>query len=50
MYLGTRWDELIAAGILHPLAEAGDPFEDWPGTRLAHGTTGGLIASDRSEA
>ena len=31
---GSRWDELIAAGILHPPVETGDQFEDWPNIRL----------------
>jgi antitoxin (DNA-binding transcriptional repressor) of toxin-antitoxin stability system len=47
---GSRWDELIAAGILHPPAEAGDPFEDWPDIRLPPGTAAELIDSDRGEA
>jgi antitoxin (DNA-binding transcriptional repressor) of toxin-antitoxin stability system len=46
----SRWDELIAAGILHPPAEAGDPFEDWPDIRLRPGTAAELIDSDRGEA
>ena len=46
----SRWDELIAAGILHPPAEAGDPFEDWPDIRLPPGTAAELIESDRGEA
>jgi hypothetical protein len=47
---GSRWDELIAAGILHPPVEAGDPFEDWPDIRLSRGTAAELIDSDRGEA
>ena len=47
---GSRWDELIAAGILHPPVEAGDPFEDWPDIRLPRGTAAALIDSDRGEA
>ena len=43
-------DELIAAGILHPPAEAGDPFEDWPDISLPPGTAAELIDSDRGEA
>lgn len=45
-----RWEELIAAGILHPPVEAGDPFEDWPDIRLPPGTAAELIDSDRGEA
>jgi prevent-host-death family protein len=47
---GSRWDELIAAGVLHPPAETGDPFEDWPDIRLAPGTAAELIDADRGEA
>lgn len=47
---GSQWEELIAAGTLHPPAEAGDPFEDWPDIRLPPGTAAELIDSDRGEA
>lgn len=47
---GNRWDELIAAGVLHPPGEHGDPFEDWPDIRLPRGTAAELIDSDRGEA
>src|SRR4029453_8474500 len=46
----SRWDELIAAGILHPPVETGDPFEDWPDIRLPRGTAAELIDADRGEA
>lgn len=46
----SRWDELIAAGTLHPPIETGDPFEDWPDIRLPPGTAAELIDSDRGEA
>ena len=46
----SRWDELIAAGVLHAPVEAGDPFEDWPDIRLPRGTAAELIDSDRGEA
>ncbi len=45
----SRWDELIAAGILHPPVEPGDPFQDWPDIRLPPGTAAELIDSDRGE-
>lgn len=44
-----RWQELLAAGILHPPAEPGDPFEDWPTIRLPAGTAAALIDTDRGE-
>jgi prevent-host-death family protein len=46
---GSRWDELSAAGILHPPVETGDPFEDWPDIRLPRGTAAELIDADRGE-
>jgi len=46
----SRWDELVAAGILHPPVETGDPFEDWPDIRLPPGTAAELIDADRGEA
>ncbi len=46
----SRWDELIATGVLHPPVESGDPFEDWPDIRLPRGTAAELIDSDRGEA
>jgi antitoxin (DNA-binding transcriptional repressor) of toxin-antitoxin stability system len=46
----SRWDELIAAGVLRPPLEAGDPFEDWPDITLPRGTAAALIDSDRGEA
>ena len=46
---GSRWDELIAAGTLHPPLEPGDPFEHWPDIRLPPGTAASLIDADRGE-
>jgi prevent-host-death family protein len=46
----SRWDELIAAGVLRPPVEAGDPFEDWPDIRLPPGAAAQLIDEDRGEA
>ncbi|MEO5896091.1 MAG: type II toxin-antitoxin system prevent-host-death family antitoxin, partial [Vicinamibacterales bacterium] len=45
----SRWDELIASGILHPPQETGDPFEDWPDIRLPPGTAVKLIDADRGK-
>ena len=47
---GSRWDELIAAGVLRPPVEAGDPFEDWPDIQLPPGTAASSSTSDRGEA
>ena len=45
----SRYDELIAAGIIQPQAEQGDPLRDWPDIRLPRGTAAELINSDRGE-
>jgi len=45
----SRWDELVAAGTLHPPVETGDPFEGWPDIRLPPGTAAELIDADRDE-
>ncbi len=46
----SRFDELVATGVIRPPVEAGDPFEDWPDIRLPRGTAARLIDSDRGEA
>jgi prevent-host-death family protein len=46
----SRFDELVATGVIRPPVEAGDPFEDWPDIRLPRGTAADLIDSDRGEA
>jgi antitoxin (DNA-binding transcriptional repressor) of toxin-antitoxin stability system len=46
----TRYDELVATGIVRPPLESGDPFEDWPDLDLPAGTASRLIDSDRGEA
>jgi antitoxin (DNA-binding transcriptional repressor) of toxin-antitoxin stability system len=46
----SRFDELIAAGVIRPPLEAGDPTEDWPELRLPPGTAAELIDADRGEA
>ena len=45
-----RYDELLAAGVIQPAVEEGDPLENWPDIRLARGTAAALIDSDRGEA
>jgi antitoxin (DNA-binding transcriptional repressor) of toxin-antitoxin stability system len=45
-----RYDELLAAGVLQPAVEEGDPLEEWPDIRLPRGTATALIDSDRGEA
>ena len=46
----TRYHELVAAGVIRPALEAGDPLEEWPDIRLPPGTAAQLIDSDRGEA
>jgi antitoxin (DNA-binding transcriptional repressor) of toxin-antitoxin stability system len=46
----SRFDELVASGVIRPPVEAGDPLEDWPDIRLPRGTAADLIDSDRGEA
>jgi len=46
----SRFDELVAAGVIRPPMEAGDPTEDWPDIRLSAGTASQLIDADRGEA
>lgn len=46
----SRFDELVAAGVIRPPLEPGDPTEDWPDIRLPAGTATELIDADRDEA
>jgi antitoxin (DNA-binding transcriptional repressor) of toxin-antitoxin stability system len=46
----SRFDELVAAGVIRPPLESGDPTEDWPDIRLPRGTAVELIDADRGEA
>jgi prevent-host-death family protein len=46
----TRFDELVAEGVIRLPVEDGDPFEGWPSTiRLPKGTAAALIDADRDE-
>jgi prevent-host-death family protein len=46
----SRFDELVATGVIRPPLESGDPTEDWPDIRLPRGTAAELIDADRDEA
>ena len=46
----SRFDELVASGVIRPPLEAGDPTEDWPEIGLPPGTGAELIDADRDEA
>ena len=45
----TRFDQLIADGLIRPPIEVGDLLEHWPDIRLPRGAAAGLIDSDRGE-
>jgi len=46
----SHFSELVAAGVIRPPLESGDPTEDWPDIRLPPGTATELIDADRGEA
>ena len=46
----SRYEELVATGVIRPALEAGDPLEAWPDIRLPQGTAAQLIDRDRGEA
>ena len=47
---GSRYEALVATGIIRPAIEDGDPLEGWPDITLPAGTAAHLIDSDRGEA
>ena len=46
----SRYEELVASGVIRPALEGGDPLEDWPDIRLPAGTAAALIDGDRGDA
>ena len=48
--MSSRFDELVASGVIRPPLEAGDPTQDWPDIALPPGTAAELIDADRGEA
>ena len=46
----SRFDELVAAGVIRPPLEVGDPTKGWPDIRLPAGTAAELIDAGRGEA
>lgn len=46
----SRLNLLVAAGVITPPVEDGDPLQDCPEIRLPSGTAAALIDSDRGEA
>ncbi|MEP6508444.1 MAG: type II toxin-antitoxin system prevent-host-death family antitoxin [Gemmatimonadales bacterium] len=45
----SRYDELIASGVIRPTLERGDPLADFPLLRLPSGTAADLIDEDRGD-
>lgn len=46
----SRFDALVADGVVRPPLEPGDPFDEWPSIRLPRGSAARLIDSDRGES
>ena len=46
----SGFHELVAAGVIRPPMDAGDPTEGWPDIQLPPGTVAELIDRDRGEA
>jgi antitoxin (DNA-binding transcriptional repressor) of toxin-antitoxin stability system len=46
----SRFEDLVASGVIRAPLEAGDPTEDWPDIGLPEGTAAELIDADRGEA
>ncbi len=45
----SRYDELVAAGVIRPAIEHGDPLADFPLLELPRGTAARLIDEDRDD-
>jgi prevent-host-death family protein len=45
----SRYDALVAASVIRPAEEPGDPLADLPLLRLPPGAAAGLIDADRGE-
>ncbi len=45
----SRYDELVAAGVILPAREQGDPLADFPVLRLPPGSAATLIDEDRGD-
>lgn len=46
---GSRYDALVASGVIRPALEDGDPLEGWPDIKLSAGTGAALIDRDRGK-
>jgi prevent-host-death family protein len=45
----SRYDALLAAGLIRPALEEGDPLADLPALALPRGTSAALVDEDRAE-
>ncbi|MBA2706522.1 MAG: hypothetical protein H0U59_01790 [Gemmatimonadaceae bacterium] len=45
----SRYDELVASGVLRPALEHDDPLADFPSLKLPPGTAAALIDEDRGD-
>lgn len=45
----SRYDELVASGVIRPALERGDPLVDFPSLGLPPGTAAALIDEDRGD-
>lgn len=45
----SRYDELVASGVIRPAIEQGDPLVDFPSLGLPAGTAAALIDEDRGD-
>ncbi len=45
----SRYDELVAEGVIKPARETGDPLGGWPGLKLPAGTAAALLDWDRDD-
>ncbi len=45
----SRYDELVASGVIRPPLEQGDPLIDFPSLKLPRGTAAALIDEDRGD-
>ena len=45
----SRYDELVAQGVIRPAEASGDPLEGWVSLGLPKGTAAALIDADRGD-
>jgi prevent-host-death family protein len=45
----SRYEYLVASGVIRPPLESGDPLADFPRLRLRKGTAAALLSEDRGD-